>query len=228
VPLLDEKTGMALQNVIHSGVFVQQLNECIRKAVKRVEGIYLLDLERMTSTFGKSYSAQRTYLRDTIHPKPFVNEQIWNILWYWFRSNREKDARSFTSSSEAQPTCDLFNGRWIKTVIDSNGKDHYHWYPNRCHLSQLFTQFSKDKVFPLKTDHFAGLFIGDSNSRYLMTDINDFYSIKQFCAPALPGNNTLRRPQKCIGSNMTLLLDDLKSVFPFRSEMLNYCVIGQE
>jgi hypothetical protein len=93
-------------------VFGKQLNES--------KGIYLLDLERMTSTFGKSYSTQRTYLRDTIHPKPFVNKQIWNILWYWFRSS-EKGARSVTSSSEAQSTCDLFNGRWVKTVIDSNG-----------------------------------------------------------------------------------------------------------
>jgi hypothetical protein len=68
-----------------SNKVVSQLNDCIRTAAHRVEGIHVLDVERMTSLF----PSQWDYLKDQFHSKPFVNEELWNIIWYWHQKKIE-------------------------------------------------------------------------------------------------------------------------------------------
>ena len=74
-----EASGRASHTNLHSGNYVKQLNTCIRIAAKRV-GVYLVDVERMTSFFMSSDK----YLKDMIHLQPYVNVEIMNILWHWY------------------------------------------------------------------------------------------------------------------------------------------------
>jgi hypothetical protein len=84
VPQLDA-SGNAVHTNMKSGKMVNQLNDCIQTAAHRVEGIHLLDVSRMTSLFAH----QSDYLKDAVHCKPFVNEELWNIIWYWYQKKTE-------------------------------------------------------------------------------------------------------------------------------------------
>jgi hypothetical protein len=80
LPALDG-AGNAVHNNMHSGLMIKQLNNCIRRVTTRVEGIHLVDLERMTNFF----FSQSNYLKDGLHCQRFVNEELWNIIWYWYQ-----------------------------------------------------------------------------------------------------------------------------------------------
>jgi hypothetical protein len=74
------------QKTMQSNKMVSQLNDCIRTAAHRVEGIHVLDVERMTSLFPQ----QTDYLKDNFHCKPFINDELWNIIWYWHQKKTDK------------------------------------------------------------------------------------------------------------------------------------------
>jgi hypothetical protein len=76
----------AVRTHMKSNKMVSQLNDCIRTAAHRVEGIHVLDVERMTSLFPH----QTDYLKDPFHCKPFINQELWNIIWYWHQKKTEK------------------------------------------------------------------------------------------------------------------------------------------
>ena len=76
--------------------FIKQLNSRIREISKKLE-VHVLDLDRMTQAFRKP----EDYLhQDGIHFKPFISEEIMNILMNWLLKRRKHHHfHSFSNST---------------------------------------------------------------------------------------------------------------------------------
>ena len=87
IPLLADN-GRAVHTNLGAGYFVKQLNACIRSSAAKM-GINLLDVEKMTSFFNRP----QDYLQDLLHYKPFISEELMNILMYWVNNKRSQQQR---------------------------------------------------------------------------------------------------------------------------------------
>jgi hypothetical protein len=129
------------------------------------------------------------------------------------------------SSSNSSSECDIFDGHW-----EPLEKDDFQWLPHGCSLPRYFTEYKRERKMDAETAHLSVLLIGDSNARYLMSDLYDSFALGVKCGPVLQTgrNDTLRRSNQCVSPDLTVMIQDLKSIFPFPTEFLNYCEYFKE